>query len=183
MEPRTPVAFSSFGDIITVQMAETLTETKTVTALDVLEKTMFQLPQVDCPLIHRFTDGMYIREIFMPAGTLVTTLVHRTNHPFVLTKGKVSVWNDGKVEHLQAPHVGITQPGTRRVIVIHEDATWITFHVTDLTDPDEIAETICDTRANPMLNEDDRIRSMWRKEQRGEIQRPEEVYQLLQEVA
>jgi hypothetical protein len=164
-------------------MPDQLTETKTVTPLDVLEKKMFRFPQVDCPLVHRFTEGMYIREIFMPAGTLVTTLVHKTNHPFVITKGKVSVWNDGAVEHLEAPHVGITKPGTRRLIVIHEDTTWITFHATELTDPDEIAETICDTRANPMLDENDRLRCMWRKDQRGEIERPEDAYKLMQEVA
>lgn len=164
-------------------MAETLTETEIVTPLDVLEKEMFRYPQVDCPLVHRFTDGMYIREIFMPAGTLVTTLVHKTNHPFVLTKGKVSVWNNGEVEHLEAPYVGITRPGTRRLIVIHEDATWITFHATDLTDPDEIAETICDTRANPILNESDRMRSMWRKDQRGEIERPEDTFKLTEAAA
>jgi hypothetical protein len=164
-------------------MANQLTETKTVTPLDVLEKTMFQFPQVDCPLVHRFTDGMYIREIFMPGGTTVTTLVHKTNHPFVILKGKVSVWNNGEVEHLEAPYIGITQPGARRLIVVHEDTTWVTFHSTFLTDPDEIAETICDTCANPMLDENDRYRSMWRKDQRGEISRPEEVYALIEEVA
>jgi hypothetical protein len=118
---------------------------------------------------------MYIREIFMPAGTVVTTLTHKTNHPFVLTKGKLSVWNNGEVEHLEAPHVGITQPGARRLIIIHEDATWITFHATDLTDPDEIAETICDTKPNPILDESDYAKSMWRKDQRGELTRPEEL--------
>ena len=146
-----------------------------MTPLDVLEKEILRHPQVDCPLVHRFTDGMYIREIFMPAGTVVTTLTHKTNHPFVLTKGKLSVWNNGEVEHLEAPHVGITQPGARRLIIIHEDATWITFHVTDLTDPDEIAETICDTKPNPILDESDYAKSMWRKDQRGELTRPEEL--------
>lgn len=143
-------------------MPEQLAETKTVTPLDVLEKTMFQFPQVDCPLVHRFTDGMYIREILMPAGTLVTTLLHKTNHPFVILKGKVSVWNNGDVEHLEAPYVGITNPGTRRLIVIHEDTTWITFHATDKTDPDEIAETICDTCPNPMLSREELNRSIWK---------------------
>jgi len=163
-------------------MPDQLTETKTVTPLDVLEKEMFRFPQVDCPLVHRFTDGMYIREIFMPAGTAVTTLVHKTTHPFVLTKGKLSVWNNGEVEHLEAPHVGITKPGTRRLIIIHEDATWITFHVTDLTDPDEIAETICVTDHNPLLNESDKKRSGWHKDRRGEISRPGEV-QLMEAAA
>ena len=164
-------------------MADQLTETKTVTPLDVLEKEMFRHPQVDCPLVHRFTDGMYIREMLMPAGTLVTTVVHKTHHPFVITKGKVSVWNNGQVEHLEAPHVGITKPGTRRLIVIHEDTTWITFHATTLTDPVEIAETICDTKANPLLDENERLRCMWRKDQRGEVERPQDATLKLMEAA
>ena len=156
----------------------TLTEARTVTPLDVLEKEMFQRPQIDCPLVHRFTDGMYIREIFMPAGALVSTVMHRTNHPFVITKGRVSVWTDGEVEELEAPYVGITSPGTRRLILVHEDTTWITFHATDLTDPDEIAETICDTTPNPILDESDYAKAMWRKDQRGELTRPEEALKL-----
>ena len=157
-------------------MTEPLTEIKIVTPLDVLEKEMFRHPQVDCPLIHRFTEGMYVREIFMPSGSLVASVLHKTQHPFVILKGSVSVWTDGAVEHLTAPHVGITQPGTRRLIVIHEDTVWLTFHATNLTDPDEIAETICDTAANPLLDESDRLRCAWRKDQRGEISRPEEAF-------
>jgi len=156
----------------------TPTERKPVSPLDVLEKEMFQHPQIDCPLVHRFTDGMYIREIFMPAGALVSTVMHRTKHPFVITKGRVSVWHDGEVEELQAPHFGITLPGTRRLILVREDTVWITFHVTDLTDPDEIAETICDTKPNPILDEADYIKAMWRKDQRGELMRPEESLSL-----
>jgi hypothetical protein len=162
-------------------MDDQLTETKTVTPLDVLEKTMFQFPQVDCPLVHRFTDGMYIREIFMPGGTAVTTLRHKTNHPFVITRGRVSVWNDGVVEELQAPYVGITNPGTRRLIIVHEDTVWITFHNTEKTDPDEIAETICEVDVNPMLDENDHGRAMWRKDRRGEVSRPEEINRVIEE--
>jgi hypothetical protein len=138
-------------------MENQLTETKTVTSLDVLEKTMLQCPQLNCPLVHRFTDGMYIREIFMPAGALVTSLLHKTKHPFVVLRGKLSVWNSGHVEHIEAPHFGITEPGSRRLLVIHEDTTWITFHPTELEDPDEIVESICDLEVNPMLDEADKI--------------------------
>lgn len=161
-------------------MTEPLTEIKTVTPLDVLEKEMFKYPQVDCPLVHRFTDGMYIREIFMPAGTTVTSILHKTKHPFVILKGKLSVWNSGKVDHFEAPYFGITEPGSRRLLVIHEDTTWITFHATDLTDPDEIAEEICDTEVNPILDESERLRCGWRKDQRGEIEHPEQLQRIME---
>ena len=61
-----------------------------------LEAAMLEnLPQVECPLVHRFTEGMYIREIFMPQGTLITSRIHLTNHPFTISKGRVKVSIDG----------------------------------------------------------------------------------------
>src|SRR5687768_2174066 len=100
--------------------------------LDTLEKAMLsQAPEalIDCPLTHRFTNGMYVREIFNPAGTLITTKVHKTEHPFAVMKGRVSVYVPGEgVIHIQAPYIGVTKPGTRRVIFAHEDTIWVTFH-------------------------------------------------------
>jgi len=99
--------------------------------IDALEAAMLSgaAPAVDLPLVHRWTPGLYIREIFMPAGTLLTSKIHKTEHPYVVTKGRVSVYIPGVgVEELAAGHFGITKPGTRRVLYIHEDTTWITFH-------------------------------------------------------
>lgn len=99
--------------------------------LDRLELAMLEgFPVVEMPLKHRFTPGIYAREIFMKAGTLCTSKIHKIQHPFVVLEGKVSVYNvlDGSVVHLEAPHVGITEPGTRRLLYIHEDCRWITFH-------------------------------------------------------
>ena len=84
--------------------------------------TLRALPQVECPLIHRFTPGMYIREIFMPKGTYVISKIHKTEHPFVVTMGRVKVWIEDKgVEEIAAPFVGTTKPGTRRILEISED--------------------------------------------------------------
>ena len=96
------------------------------------------------PLTHRFTPGMYIREIFMPAGSFVVTKIHKTEHPFVISQGLVSVWKNGTVEHLQAPHTGITLPGTQRFLYVHEDTIWTTFHVTNLTDIEELERHLTD---------------------------------------
>lgn len=100
------------------------------TQLDEIEIAMLEtFPAVELPLVHRFTPGLYIREIFMPTGTLCTSKIHRTEHPYVVTRGKVSVFIDRVgVEHIEGPHVGITKAGTRRLLYIHEDCTWLTFH-------------------------------------------------------
>lgn len=137
-----------------------------ITPLDALEVEMIDLPQVDCPLTHRFTPGLYIREIFMPAGTIVTSPKHKTCHPFVISTGDVSVYVEGKeVARYKAPFTGITNPGTRRLLYIHEDTVWTTFHVTDKTDPIEIGNDILDM-PNPLLSKEETERFGWLEKNR-----------------
>ena len=81
-----------------------------------------------CPLKHTFADGLYIREIFMPKGVTLTSKIHKIKHPYFIIKGKCSVLTDEGVVELEAPYHGITEPGTKRVLYIHEDCTWITVH-------------------------------------------------------
>ncbi len=121
--------------------------------IDALEAEMAALPQVDLPLHHVFTPGLYVREIFIPKGTIATTRIHLTEHPFVISAGVVSIWTDdlGCVT-LRAPHTGVTKPGTRRVLFAHSDVIFSTFHVTDETDPDTIVRhlTFCGGKFNEL---------------------------------
>lgn len=104
---------------------------------------MQQMPQVECPITHRFTPGIYAREMFLPAGTLAVSLVHKTEHPFVVSKGKLRVWTEREgVKEISAPFIGVTKPGTRRVVLVLEDAIWTTFHATKLKDPEKIGRKI-----------------------------------------
>lgn len=101
--------------------------------IDELESVMIQSQDIiDAPLQHKFTDGMYIREIFMPAGSLWTSKIHKTEHPYVVSYGKVAVSIDNNDWYeITAPYTGITKPGTRRVLYILEDCIWTTFHRVD----------------------------------------------------
>ena len=102
--------------------------------IDELEATIIQEADslIDAPLVHKFTDGMYIREIFMPAGSLWTSKIHKTEHPYVVSYGKVAVSIDADEWYeITAPYTGITTPGTRRVLFILEDCIWTTFHRID----------------------------------------------------
>jgi len=101
--------------------------------LDELEVAMLEnCEPVHCLTTHMFTDGMYIREIFMPAGSLITSKVHKTEHPYIVSYGKVAVSIDSNdwIE-ITAPYTNITKPGTRRVLYIIEDCIWTTFHRVD----------------------------------------------------
>lgn len=115
----------------------------TAAKVDRLQSALAKLPQTETPLIHRFTPGLYIREIFMPKGTLIISKIHKTEHPYVVSRGHAAVWTeDAGVVHIKAPFCGITKPGTRRILYIHEDCVWTTFHPTAETDLDKIEAQI-----------------------------------------
>ena len=46
------------------------------------------------PLKHTFADGLYIREIFMPKGQIISTGIHKKEHPYFVLKGDISVLTD-----------------------------------------------------------------------------------------
>ena len=112
------------------------------------------MEQVNCPLIHRFTPGLYIREIFMPAGSLIVSKIHKTCHPFIVSKGVVHVKiNDGEWKRIEAPYSDTTQPGTRRVLYVEEDTIWTTIHrnENDTRDLEELEDIIIEKNDNPLL--------------------------------
>ncbi|MFA5158663.1 MAG: hypothetical protein WC451_05775 [Patescibacteria group bacterium] len=97
----------------------------------------------DCfPLRHTFVPGMYIREITMPKGSLLTSKIHKIEHPYFILRGDVSVMTEEGSVRIKAPFSGITPAGTKRLIYCHEETVWITVHKTDKTDLGEIEEEI-----------------------------------------
>lgn len=95
-----------------------------------------------CPLKHSYADGCYIREIFMKKDMLLTSKIHKKQHPYFVLSGDVSVITDKGVIRIKAPFYGITEPGTKRVLYTHEDTVWVTVHVTDKKDLKDIEEEI-----------------------------------------
>jgi len=99
--------------------------------------------QDSCPLKHSFADEVYVREIFIPKGMLLTGKIHKHSHPNFLMKGEVSVFTEADgVQRLKAPLSMISKAGTKRVVFAHEDTVWITVHVTNETDLDRIEEAV-----------------------------------------
>jgi hypothetical protein len=100
-----------------------------------LGSELSKLEQADCPVTHRFAPGVYLREIFMPADTVVIGKVHKTEHFNVLIKGAcLIVHDDGRREELRAPMTFVSKAGVQKVLYILEDMIWQTIHVTPETD-------------------------------------------------
>lgn len=119
------------------------------------EAYMRQREQVECPVTHTFTNGMYVRTIYMPAESLIASKIHKTQHPFVVREGKVSVRRKGLDgwETFEAGHMGITEPGTHRLLFTHEDTIWTTFHPNpeNITDLAELERRIIEYHEPPEL--------------------------------
>ncbi len=91
------------------------------------------------PVTHRFTPGLYSREIRMQAGLVCTSKIHKTHHQFVVSKGRFMMWSENAGwEEYSAPFHGETKPGARRAFHILEDTVFCLFYPTTLTDPAEI---------------------------------------------
>ena len=113
--------------------------------VDELEAGLSQFEQIEVPTKHRFLSnpGMYIREATAPAGSILTSKEHLTDHPFVMLSGEQSILEpDGTWKRIAAPYMGFTKAGSRRVVMIHSDTTMVTFHATEETDLDSVEESL-----------------------------------------
>jgi hypothetical protein len=91
---------------------------------------------------HHFSDGLYARELFIPAGVCLVGALHKTTHLYTVVKGRCKVSSQFGNLDIEAPFMGETIPGTKRVIYAETDCVWIGFHPTNLTDVDEIGRQI-----------------------------------------
>lgn len=130
--------------------ALTLQDTAAQKQVDVIQATMEALPPVECPVDHCFTPGLYTRHCLLPAGTLLISKIHRTEHPYTVLFGRARVWTEDRgVIEVVGPAFGVTKPGTRRVILALEDTLWVTYHPTKLTDLEAIEEQLIEKRELP----------------------------------
>ena len=107
-----------------------------------LEAEMRKHPQLDLEVIHHFAPGIYARELFIPAGVLLTGKIHKTEHLNILAKGRIEISNMGESLELIAPQTFVSPPGTKRAGYAHEDSVWITIHPTEETDIEIIEQQV-----------------------------------------
>lgn len=137
----------SIPDFDPAELMAILTREEGERALDEIgERLITGYEPVSAPLRHIFTPGIYLREIFMPAGSKVLSREHLTEHPFIILAGVVSVWSplEPKWRLYRGPFHGVTKPGTRRLLYCHTDVVWLTAHANpqDIRDPDQIVLNI-----------------------------------------
>ena len=96
--------------------------------IEELELELSKHPQVDIPVTHRYSGGIYAREIIIPKGAMLTGRIYKEDHFDVMVSGDVTVTGcDGK-KRLKGFHIFEGNRGKKRAGYAHEDTHWITFH-------------------------------------------------------
>lgn len=115
--------------------------------IQTLEAEFLKQPQADCPVVHRFGPGIYIREVTIPADTFSIGHRQTTTHLNIMLAGRVTMVNeDGSHTELVAPQTFVAGPG-RKIGYIHETMVWQNVYATDETDVEKLEAMFLDKSA------------------------------------
>jgi mannose-6-phosphate isomerase-like protein (cupin superfamily) len=87
---------------------------------------------------HHFADGVYAKEMRIPAGHWVTKHLHDYDHISILAQGVVVVEVDGESMFYKAPACITIPKNCNHKISAHTDSVWYCIHATDETDPGKV---------------------------------------------
>lgn len=122
------------------QLQKLATGPLTVEIIEQAEGELLKSPQVECPLTHRFAPGICIREVTMPANSLIIGHAHRFADMNIMLTGRMTILNDdGTTNQLKAPLTFLGKPG-RKIAFIHEDVIWQNVFPTTETDADKVED-------------------------------------------
>jgi hypothetical protein len=109
--------------------------------LAALEAHMLTMPnQVEIPTEHIFSGGVYIRQVTIPAGTIIMGMRHRYSTCNILLKGVLRVYVDPGEPPITitGPRIFTSPPNAKKFAYCQEEAVFINVIPTTETDPDEI---------------------------------------------
>lgn len=110
-----------------------------------LQREHLQLPQAECPLVHTVIEGTYLRQVTIPADTIVIGKIHRHETLNILVKGEITVVTEASKKRLAAPCMFMSPPGTKKAAITHSEVIWVNACPTELTDLAAIEqEMVCD---------------------------------------
>ena len=112
-----------------------------------IEDAILQQPQAHCKTDHYFADGIYLRQIIIPEGTLLTGAVHLTESLDIMVYGDLIVTTeDGRKRITKPGSIFVSKIGRKKVIYALKEAIWLTLQaVEDVKTKtiDEIEKELC----------------------------------------
>lgn len=94
--------------------------------------------EIDLKTKHHFNDGVYAKEMHLPAAHFAVSHKHNYDHVSMLHAGRALVTVDGEAKEYAAPSVIMIRAHKEHRIDAITDVVWFCIHETTLTDPSEI---------------------------------------------
>jgi hypothetical protein len=129
-----------------------------ISSIDKLQDEVSKLPQYEPVTDHYFADGMYCRRVWRPAGVLVVGRVHKKEHFYAITKGKVAIYGMGETRIAVAGEVIVSSPGTKRAVMALEDSVCMTVHRTWTKDLDAIEKELLEDAPESMYTVGNKVK-------------------------
>jgi len=85
-------------------------------------------------LVHHFSDGLYAKQMIIPADTMILKHTHSFSHLSILASGKVAVMRGDEVDVIEAPACIEIKAGLVHGVKALTDCVWFCIHATDEKD-------------------------------------------------
>ena len=131
-------------DKLEIKKEHRLINTEFINKVETLENAMLNSNDIRIakgnsdmfPLKHSFSEGVYIREMFMQKGGLVIGKLYKISHTWFLLKGELEVATDEGLNYYIAPCYVHAPEGTKRVLHAIEDVIFVNVY----PNPDNITD-------------------------------------------
>ena len=126
--------------------------------VDLAEKLLLDRPEahVKCETFHHFGPGVCIREVHIPAGTLLIGHEHVGETANAFVEGSLRLLQeDGSWQTLHAPMFLVSPPG-RKVAITLTDCIWQNILATTETDP-QVIESLFVRKSKAFLEKEQQL--------------------------
>jgi hypothetical protein len=113
--------------------------------IETLESEWSRLPQVEIPVVHRFSGGIYAREIIIPKETFLTGKIYKDDHFDVMVYGDITVTGDEGKKRLKGFNIFPGKRGKKRAGYAHSETKWITFCASPEMDDEDYIDHLTTT--------------------------------------
>jgi hypothetical protein len=99
-------------------------------------------PEAEAACDHVFGDRVYARGVWLPAGTLLVSRVHKQARIVVIAAGECA-FNDGQIAiRVQAPWVGGLSAGLKTAVYAITDCYWVACFGTEIKDNADVFDML-----------------------------------------
>jgi hypothetical protein len=105
------------------------------------ENIILSAQQIELEVIHHFSPGIYAREMRIPAGVVLTGMIHKTEHLCILN-GDIEIASEQGSGRYTGYHTFLSKPGVKRIGSTYADTVFTTIHATLETDVAKLEEML-----------------------------------------